>query len=94
MNDGQGGTCSALLSVGNCNITSTVAGTLTITAAYVGDGNFNSDNGTTSHTVNPANTTTTITGHDDGANKTGQPITVSFTVVAAAPGKRNAHRAT
>lgn len=65
-------------------------GTHTITAVYGGDSNYAGSSDSTSHTVDKANTTTTI----DSVNPVsptvvGQPVTVSFTVVASGAGSGN-----
>ena len=62
VSDGTGGTCTAAIAAGTCSVTSTSPGSKTITVSYSGDTNFNAaPNATTTHTVNQANTTTTIT---------------------------------
>lgn len=46
--------CTATVATGNCLLTFTTAGTRTLTAAYVGDSNFNGSTSTgVSHTVEP-----------------------------------------
>ncbi len=62
------------------------AGTHTITAVYSGDSNYAGSNGTTSHTVNKANTTTMITSDLPDPSVVGQPVVVNFTVIANPPG--------
>jgi hypothetical protein len=52
VNDGNGNSCSAAVSTGQCVIpTSTVPGTNTLTATYSGDGNFVGSSGTANHQV-------------------------------------------
>jgi len=54
-----GSDCSADVSAGQCDVTSTEAGEKTLIATYSGDANFNgSVSGSASHTVNKADTTT------------------------------------
>ncbi len=88
VDDGDGNTCTITLSggSGSCSLTSTSVGSKTLTAAYQGDANFNTSNDTESHTVNKADTTTTITSDNPDASVVGQSYTVNATVAAAAPG--------
>ncbi|MGW3269588.1 beta strand repeat-containing protein, partial [Streptomyces sp. NPDC001056] len=60
-------------------------GTETITATYSGDANFNPSTGSTTQAVNPADTTTTV-GSSPDPSVFGQPVTLTATVTAAAPG--------
>ncbi|MFE6739323.1 Ig-like domain repeat protein, partial [Streptomyces tubercidicus] len=57
----------------------------TVTAAYSGDANFSSSSGTDSQTVAPASTLTTVTTTPD-PSVVGQPVTLTATVAATAPG--------
>ncbi|WP_284504887.1 Ig-like domain-containing protein [Streptomyces cellostaticus] len=57
----------------------------TVTAVYNGDGCFTTSTGTTSMTVNQADSTTTVTV-DPTPSVCGQPVTVCATVTAVAPG--------
>ena len=87
--DGAGGSCTiASLSggTGSCSVTSTTAGAKTLTATYGGDANFNGSGGTEAHTVNKANTTTTISGDAPDPSVVGEPYTVNVSVAAAPPG--------
>jgi len=59
-------------------------GTTTITAAYSGDGNLDPATGTTSHTVNQGDTTTSVTATPD-PSVYGESVTVAATVTAVAP---------
>ena len=82
--------CSAAVSVGTCNITSTTAGAKTITATYAGDTNYNgSASAGDPHTVNKADTTTTVT-NAASLNSTptvvGQSYAVNWSVTVNAPG--------
>jgi hypothetical protein len=88
VSDGAGTTCTGALAggAGSCTLTSTCAGAKTLTATYAGDANFN---GSTSagegHTVNKANTTTTLTFTPSSAHP-GEVVTFVATVTAQAPG--------
>ena len=81
-------TCNITLIAGSgsCDLPSTSVGTRTLTATYSGDANFNGSNDTESHTVNKAETATTITSDDPDASVFGQSYTVNFSVAAVAPG--------
>jgi hypothetical protein len=58
-----------------------------LTATYAGDTNFNgSTSAPESHTVNKANTTTTITADTPDPSVVGQPVPVTFSVTVDAPG--------
>jgi hypothetical protein len=83
VNDGNGGTCNGTIALGHCGITSSVAGTLILTATYAGDGNYNGDAGTGSHVVTPAATTTTILSDNPDPSNSGDPVTVSVIVASA-----------
>ncbi len=61
VSDGTGGSCTAAVSAGTCNLTSTSTGGKTVTASYAGDANYNDSSGTAAHTVSKPSTTTTIT---------------------------------
>jgi hypothetical protein len=79
--------CTGTVAAGTCNLTFTSAGAKTLTATYVGDANFNgSTSASESHTVNKANTTTTITADTPDPSVVGQPVPVTFSVTADAPG--------
>nr|QBF51787.1 IPT/TIG domain-containing protein [Streptomyces caniferus] len=56
-----------------------------VSARYSGDSNFSSSSGTDLHTVAPASTLTTLTSAPD-PSVTGQPVTLTATVAALAPG--------
>jgi YVTN family beta-propeller protein len=86
VSDGTGDTCTGTVAAGSCVLTPTTAGSKTITATYGGDSNFNSSSGTTAQTVNPAATTTKVTGSTPSSPIIGQIITVSYTVTINAPG--------
>jgi hypothetical protein len=82
--------CTATVAAGTCSLTLVTPGVRTLTAAYAGDATFG---GSTSagapHTVNAASTTTTITNAaalGGTPSVVGQPVSVTFSVVAVAPG--------
>ncbi len=79
--------CSATVAVGTCSIPFSTAGVRSVTAAYGGDGNYAaSTSAAGTQTVTAAATTTTITGHTPDPSVLNQPITVTFSVAAIAPG--------
>lgn len=79
--------CTATVAAGSCSLVPTSAGTQDLTAVYAGDVNFNGSSSTpVSHTVNPAGTTTTITGHTPDPSSLGEAVLVSFNVLASLPG--------
>jgi len=76
--------CIGTVAAGNCSLTSTTAGSKTLTASYAGDGNFASSlSAGAGHTVNTASTTTSITSDTPDPSVVGQQVTVSFTVTSA-----------
>lgn len=85
VSDGAGGTCSAAVAAGSCTLTSTCAGAKTLTATYAGDANFNGSSDTEPHTVNKADTQTTLTFTPNSTNP-GEAVTFLATVTAQAPG--------
>jgi hypothetical protein len=80
--------CIGTVAAGTCNLTFKTAGAKTLTATYAGDSNFNASptSGSASHTVNKANTTTTITSDNPDPSNIGQTVTFNVTVAAVAPG--------
>ena len=80
--------CMAAVSAGQCDITFTSAGAKSITAQYAGDTNYNGSTSTpaTMHTVNAANTTTTITSDNPDPSSVGQSVTINYTVTVNSPG--------
>jgi hypothetical protein len=80
VDEGSGASCSAPLAAGSCVLTSTTAGTKTLTASYSGDANYNGSSGTASHVVNKVDTTTAIKSDLPDPSIVGQPVPVSFTV--------------
>jgi hypothetical protein len=89
VSDGAGASCSiATLSGGNgsCNLTSTSAGARTLVAMYSGGGGIGGSQGSRAQTVNPAATTSSITGSSPEPSALNQAVQVSYTVVTQAPG--------
>ncbi|MGH7567794.1 MAG: Ig-like domain-containing protein [Gemmatimonadales bacterium] len=79
--------CVGTVAAGTCALTPTTAGAKTLTATYAGDGNFTgSASAGVGHTVNPAATTTTITGGSPNPSAVGQAVSFTYAVVANAPG--------
>lgn len=84
-------TCTITLPATSCNLVSTTVGApKAITASYAGDASFNASAAAagTTHTVNKANTTTTISNAAalGTATVVGQPYAVNWTVTVNAPG--------
>ncbi|WP_141760378.1 Ig-like domain-containing protein, partial [Streptomyces fradiae] len=61
-----------------------------VTATYNGDTNYDPSNGSDTHQVNPANTTTTLTSNPD-PSLFGEPVTLTATVAPVAPGAGTPH---
>jgi CSLREA domain-containing protein len=86
--DGNPG-CNAIVATGKCTITPATQGVKSIVAHYTGDSFFGgSDSASTNHTVNKANTTTTITNSGGLANATsvGSQYEVDWSVTINSPG--------
>jgi LPXTG-site transpeptidase (sortase) family protein len=88
VDDGDGNDCTATLAggSGSCTLTSTSSGVKTVTATYNGDSTHATSSGTEAHTVNSADTTTTITADTPDPSIYGQAYTVDVTIAAVAPG--------
>ncbi len=88
ISDGAGASCNAVLSggAGSCSLTSTSAGTKTLTGNYGGDSNWNSASDTTTHVVNKASTASQITAVSSASTVYGEDYTVTASVAAVAPG--------
>lgn len=71
---------------GSCQLTSTSAGSKTLTAAYAGTEGFAGSSDTTSHQVDPSPTQTQILDNSPNPSAPGQAVTVSFAVSAAESG--------
>src|SRR6185369_16853034 len=80
--------CVAAVSALQCDITFTSAGAKSLTATYAGDTNYNGSASTpaTAHTVNKADTTTTITSDNPDPSTPGQSVLVTWTVTVNSPG--------
>ena len=80
--------CVAAVSAGQCDVTFTSSGAKNLTATYAGDTNYNgsASSPVTAHTVNKANTTTTITEDNPDPSTSGQSVTVKWTVTVDSPG--------
>lgn len=80
--------CTGTVVAGTCSIVFTSVGSKTLTATYAGDANFNASlaSVSVSHTVNKANTTTSITSDDPDPSAVGQSVTVKYRVTVNAPG--------
>ncbi|GEM_PF-1984241 len=79
--------CTGTVVAGSCTLALTTVGNRTLIATYAGDSKYNgSVSANEPHTVNKADTVTTITSDNPDSSAVGQSVTVNFTVVAAAPG--------
>ena len=85
--DTSGASCTATVGAGSCALAPKAAGADTLTATYGGEANFSaSTSAGSAQTVNPAATTTAITGTSPSSPTLGQPLNVSYTVTVNAPG--------
>ena len=79
--------CTASVAAGTCDIVLTSAGSKSLTATYAGDSNFNADaSPSVAHTVDKADTTTSITSDNPDPSVTGQSVTVHYGVAVTSPG--------
>ncbi len=80
--------CTGTLATGSCTITFTSAGSKSLTATYNNDSNFNTSASSpaTSHTVNLADTTPSITSDNPDPSEVGQVVTVQYSVAVNPPG--------
>jgi predicted outer membrane repeat protein len=80
--------CTALVSAGQCTITFTSAGPKNLTATYAGDTNYNGSSSTpaTAHTVNKADTSTTITSDSPDPSSPTTSVVVQYSVVVTGAG--------
>ena len=80
--------CSITLAsgAGNCDLPSGDPQTVTLTATYSGDVNWNGSSDTESHTIQKAATLTTIVSDSADPSEWGSDYTVSVIVTAVAPG--------
>lgn len=90
VDDGAGANCVATLGgggAGSCALTANTAINRTLTATYSGDASFNgSPSDPVSHTVNKADTTTTITGDPTDPSIVNEAYTINFQVTVNSPG--------
>jgi hypothetical protein len=77
--------CVGTIAQGFCNLVLGTTGARTLTAAYLGDVNFEGSQDTETHQVNPASTAVALSTNPN-PSAVGQPFTVSFVVSAVAPG--------
>jgi uncharacterized delta-60 repeat protein len=75
--------CMGSVAEGTCSLTLTTPGAHTLTATYAGNANFNGSSDTKPHTVNKADTTTTITTDSPDPSVVGQAIAVNFSVTSS-----------
>src|SRR4029453_2664544 len=79
--------CTGTVAAGQCSLTFTSAGAKSLTATYAGDANFNSSSSAAEpHTVNKADTTTTISSDNPDPSLVGQAVTVQYSVAVNPPG--------
>jgi hypothetical protein len=89
VSDGGTNSCVATLTggAGSCTIAFPSTGSYSMTGAYGGDSNFNGSTSTAnSHTVDKANTTTTITSDNPDPSLVSQAVTVNYSVTVNSPG--------
>jgi hypothetical protein len=81
-------TCTASVAAGQCPLVITSAGSISITASYAGDANFNGSTSSpaTAQVVGQASTSTAITSNTPDPSMQGQPVGVLFEVSVTAPG--------
>jgi hypothetical protein len=88
ISDGAGSSCTATLNAsgtGSCQLASSSAGTLTVSAIYQGDSIFGASSITATHTVLGGSTTTTIVSETPDPSAIGQLVTVTVSVVPVPP---------
>ena len=80
--------CTATVAAGQCSAAPLTAGAHSFVATYQGDANYNASPGSTAaaHTVNKADTTTSITSDNPDPSFTGQSVTVVYSVAVTSPG--------
>ena len=83
--DGASATCPVTSSTGSCSVAPLRTGTVTLTARYNGDANYNASQATTTSVVTKADTTTTISVTPSGFSEPYQPVTITATTVGKAP---------
>jgi hypothetical protein len=84
--------CSGTVSLGSCSGRIPAAGSRVLTAAYQGDANSKGSSDTAGHTVNKADTTTTISSPapdppvSPNPSVTGQEVRIGYAVTVSTPG--------
>ena len=80
--------CTGTVAAGQCSITFTTAGAKSLTATYAGDTTYSASpaSAVSSHQVDRANTTSTITSDAPDPSVVGQAVTVHYSVSVNAPG--------
>jgi outer membrane protein OmpA-like peptidoglycan-associated protein len=81
-------TCTGTVAAGQCTLTFSHAGSVSVTATYDGDSNFNASTSApaTGHKTNEADTSTTITTLAPSPSVVGQDVTIDYGVAVTAPG--------
>jgi YVTN family beta-propeller protein len=81
--------CTGTVAAGQCSISFTSPGSKSLTASYGGDSNFNASPASspaTGHTVNKADTTTSISSESPDPSFVGQAVTIKYGVSVNSPG--------
>lgn len=79
VDDGNGGSCAITLPANACNLASTIAAALTLTASYSGDASNQPSSGSVIITPSPASTSTALTATPDPAI-VGMPVQLEASV--------------
>ena len=77
--------CTGTVAARTCSLSISVAGSRTLTATYAGDAGYLGSSGTASHLVR-YNTLTAVSAHTPNPSSAGQPVNVSYSVVASPTG--------
>ncbi len=86
VSDGQGASCQFSLPDDRCSLSSSTAGSVTLSASYAGDDNNGSSSDTQAYTIDQAQSQTSITGVLPASEQTiGQPYTLSVEVSGFSP---------
>ena len=85
---GSADSCTGSVAGGSCTLAFSTAGAKSLTATYIGNANFSgsSSSPATDHTVNKANTTTTIISDSPDPSLVGQAVTINYSVAVTSPG--------
>jgi hypothetical protein len=86
VDDGAGAACSAAVADGTCSLTFGSAGPRILSVSYSGDADFNASSDSTSHQVNKADTTLSVSALSASPSVVGQPVSVPWSVSVLAPG--------